>query len=217
MTAAEPLPTNADLRADLDHPDPTVRMRAARIFCDREDAQAIPRLTELLRDPCLLVRVSAAYALGRNSDPTTVPMLIATFQQDWNGYVRKGVVWAMGNAQDAAALPVLASAVLDDIVAVRLWAASALGQLGARVGNASNLQHPIQALVTALQRDPVAAVRSNCAWALGQLHDIFADPRLMPILESVREALAHVRDEDSDLAVQDDAQQALKKLSWELT
>jgi HEAT repeat protein len=219
MVNIEPSPNKGEsaglpvLRQQLQDQDPVVRMRAARVFCDQEDPEAIPALVELLRDPCLLVRVSAAYALGRNSHPSTVPTLIEIFEQDWNGYVRKGIVWALGNAQDPRALPVLARAVIEDIAAVRLWAASALGQVGAKVGRVSSLEAAIQALLQGCQRDPVAAVRSNCAWALGQLHGLMGDSRR----EQVIQILVTVMNSDGDLSVQDDAQQALKKLGADPT
>jgi len=196
------------LRQELSDRDPGVRMRAARVFCDQEDPEAIPALVELLQDPCLWVRVSAAYALGRNSHPDAVPILIEIFEQDWNGYVRKGIVWALGNAQDPRALPVLARAVIQDIAAVRLWAASAIGQLGAKVGTALSLEAAMAGLLQGCQRDPIPAVRSNCAWALGQLHLVMPQS----CRDHVIETLTQVQAEDPDLCVQDDAQQALKKL-----
>ncbi|MEO0828680.1 MAG: HEAT repeat domain-containing protein, partial [Cyanobacteria bacterium J06642_9] len=48
------------------------RMLGARAFCDLQDPRAIPYLIGLLQDPCPLVRVSAAYALGRNPSPDAV-------------------------------------------------------------------------------------------------------------------------------------------------
>jgi hypothetical protein len=60
-----------------------------------------------------LVRVSAAYALGRNPDlnPSStskflpefsiVDFLISKLNDEWNGYVRKGIVWTLGNYKDS--------------------------------------------------------------------------------------------------------------------
>ena len=104
------------------------RMLAARAFCEIQDERAIPHLIRLLADPCPLVRVSAAYALGRNPSPEAVEPLISQLEQDWNGYARKGIVWALGNCRDIRALKPLLRSLKVDISAVRLWSASALGQ-----------------------------------------------------------------------------------------
>jgi HEAT repeat protein len=151
------------------------------------------------------VRVSAAYALGRNPDPSAVPVLIEALQWDWNGYVRKGVVWALGNARDLRALPVLILALRSDITAVRLWAASALGQLATR---GRRLPEISAALIEGLRRDGAAAVRSNCAWSLGQLGDHLATGSEA---QACRQALKTALKTDPDLGVQDDAQIALEK------
>ena len=105
------------------------RSLAARAFCELEEPRAIVPLTHLLRDLCPLVRVSAAYALGRNPSAIAVDPLITQLHRDWNGYVRKGLVWALGNTQDRRALEPLLDTLGTDIPAVRLWAASALAQM----------------------------------------------------------------------------------------
>lgn len=80
-----------------------------------------------------MVRVSAAYGIGRNPSADAVEPLITHLNRDWNGYVRKGIVWALGNCRDRRSLAPLAEALRTDISAVRLWAASALAQM-AEVG-----------------------------------------------------------------------------------
>ncbi len=65
------------------------KMLAARAFCEIEDRRSIPLLIELLNDVCPLVRVSTAYALGRNTDSSAVEPLIELLATDFNGYVRK--------------------------------------------------------------------------------------------------------------------------------
>ena len=111
--------------------------------------------------------MSAAYALGRNASEIAIEPAIAQLQKDWNGYVRKGIVWALGNCRDRRVLPPLLDALKTDISAVRLWAASSLGQL-ATLGF-DEIVGLVPPLIERLRKDPVAAVRSNCAWALGQL------------------------------------------------
>jgi HEAT repeat protein len=128
-----PLPDPEEMLPLLESPEPQHRMMAARAFCELQDDRAISHLINLLRDGCPLVRVSAAYALGRNPSPAAVEPLIEQLNRDWNGYVRKGVVWALGNCTDHRALVPLIDALRTDISAVRLWAASSLGQM-AKVG-----------------------------------------------------------------------------------
>src|SRR4028118_2049219 len=122
-------PNPEAMLALLTAPETPQRMLAARALCELQDERAIPHLIHLLKDVCPLVRVSAAYALGRNPSSTAVEPLIEQFNQDWNGYVRKGVVWALGNCRDRRTLPTLTDALKTDISAVRLWAASSLAQM----------------------------------------------------------------------------------------
>jgi HEAT repeat protein len=183
------------------------RMLAARAFCEIQDARAIPHLIDLLADPCPLVRVAATYALGRNPSTDAVEPLISQLDRDWNGYVRKGIVWALGNCRDLRALKPLLRSLKVDISAVRLWAASALGQ-------AADLSYEaviatIPPIIEAAINDPLAAVRSNCAWSLGRLC------RELPsnvVYATAVDALIQVLEEDADLGVRDDAKAALLKL-----
>ncbi|MEA5583617.1 HEAT repeat domain-containing protein [Nodularia harveyana UHCC-0300] len=186
-----------------DH-QPQKRMLAARAFCDIEDTRATPHLIRLLTDTCPLVRVSAAYGIGRNPSPEAVEPLITQLEQDWNGYVRKGVVWALGNCRDRRSLAPLTDALRTDISAVRLWSASALAQMidvsyEAVVG-------AIPALIEALVQDSVAAVRSNSAWTIGQLC------RELPsniVYATAVDALIQAFAEDQDLGVREDAKASL--------
>jgi len=125
-----PLPDPDEMLTLLNSDIVLERMQAARAFCELEDQRAIPCLIKLLQDECPLVRVSAAYALGRNKSDEAISPLIVQLKQDWNGYVRKGIVWALGTCRATLGLQSLISALKYDISAVRLWAASALGQLG---------------------------------------------------------------------------------------
>ncbi|MEM6426590.1 MAG: HEAT repeat domain-containing protein [Cyanobacteria bacterium P01_H01_bin.119] len=183
------------------------RMLAARAFCEIQDRRAIPYLMPLLSDPCPLVRVSAAYALGRNPSPDTIPLLIEQLRLDWNGYVRKGLVWALGSSRDRQAIEPLVDALRTDISAVRLWAASGLAQM-ANAGYEAVVV-AIAPLIEALRQDSVAAVRSNCAWALGQLC------RELPsnvVYATAIDALIETFAEDSDIGVREDARAAILKV-----
>ncbi len=195
-----------EIMMQLLHSDQVLeRMQAARAFCEVEEPRAIARLIELLHDDCPLVRVSAAYALGRNYDDSVIQPLVDQLEQDWNGYVRKGVVWALGNCRDRRAPHPLVSALKYDISAVRLWAASALGQLGDVAA--------IPVLTEALDRDRVAAIRGNCAWALGKL-TITLRRSGEDNTEVYREAVDALVNGlyDEDLGVQADARTAVRKL-----
>ncbi|KAF3887173.1 MULTISPECIES: HEAT repeat domain-containing protein [Nostocales] len=202
--AETPKPNPEAMLALLEHPEPQQRMLASRAFCDIEDARAIPHLIRLLTDTCPLVRVSVAYALGRNPSPDAVQPLITQLNLDWNGYVRKGIVWALGNCRDRRSLVPLTDALRTDISAVRLWAASALVQM-ADVGYEA-VVGAIPPLIEALVQDPVAPVRSNCAWALGQLC------RQLPsnvVYATAVDALIQSFAEDKDLGVREDAKAAI--------
>jgi HEAT repeat protein len=204
----EPLkPDPAEMLLLLSDPITAQRMLAARAFCEIQDSRAIPHLIRLLTDPCPLVRVAASYALGRNPSPDAVEPLIAQLDRDWNGYARKGIVWALGNCQDRRTLKPLLRALKLDISAVRLWAASSLGQ-------AADLSYEaviatVPPIIQALINDPLAAVRSNCAWSLGRLC------RELPsnvVYATAVDALIQVLEEDPDLGVREDAKAALLKL-----
>lgn len=187
--------------------DPQQRMLATRAFCEVEDERAIPALMRLLDDKCPLTRVSAAYALGRNSSDDAVEALIRQLAIDWNGYVRKGLVWALGNSHDGRSLAPLMDALRTDIPAVRLWAASALAQM-AHVSYDAVIA-AIPPLIEAMRRDLVAAVRSNCAWSVGQLC------RELPsnvVYHTAIDALLETFAEDTDLGVREDARAAILKV-----
>ena len=183
------------------------RMMAARAFCELQDVRAIPHLITLLVDPCPLVRVAATYALGRNPSIDAVEPLIAQLDREWNGYVRKGIVWALGNCRDRRTIEPLLRSLRLDISAVRLWAASALGQ-AADLGYEAVIA-TVPPIIEALINDPLAAVRSNCAWSLGRLC------RELPsnvVYATAVDALIQVLEDDRDLGVRDDAKAALLKL-----
>ncbi|MEM7725325.1 MAG: HEAT repeat domain-containing protein [Cyanobacteria bacterium P01_A01_bin.45] len=197
------LPDPEEMLLLLEHPQSQQRMLAARAFCDIEDARATPLLIKLLTDVCPLVRVSAAYGIGRNPSPDAVEPLIEKLA-DWNGYVRKGVVWALGNCRDERCLEPLSDALKNDISAVRLWASSALAQM-ASVGYEVVIR-AVPPLIEALVKDPVAAVRSNCAWAIGQLcKELPSNVIYATAIDALIEAFA----EDKDLGVREDAKAAL--------
>lgn len=197
-----------DLMLQLLHdPHPAQRAIGARAFCELQDSRASEPLIALIDDTCPLVRMSAAYALGRNPHPEAIDPLIQQLQRDWNGYVRKGIVWALGNGHDRRTLAPLVQTLQRDIAAVRLWAASSLGQMAA-VGYEA-IVGAVPPLIVALRQDPVSAVRSNCAWALGQLcRDLPSNAIYAGAVDGLIEALV----EDRELGIKEDARAALLKL-----
>ena len=188
----------------LENPQPQQRMLAARAFCDIQDERATPHLIHLLTDNCPLVRVSAAYGIGRNPSKEAVEPLIMQLNRDFNGYVRKGVVWALGNCRDRRSLAPLTDALRTDIPAVRLWAASALAQM-TEVGYEA-IVGAIPALIEALVKDPIAAVRSNSAWTIGQLcKELPSNVVYATSIDALIQAFA----EDQDLGVRADTKASL--------
>ncbi len=201
-----PQPDPDVMLAQLTASDPLQRMQAARAFCELQDERVGERLIPLLQDTCPLVRLSAAYALGRNPTPAAVQPLIQQWHQDANGYVRKGIVWALGYSRSVQAVQTLITALQRDIPAVRLWAASALAQL--LPAQPELLPRVVQILCHALQQDPVAAVRSNCTWALGQIPlEHLPENLYLQIVEALRAGL-----QDGDAGVRDDSWSALLNL-----
>ncbi len=202
-----PKPDPEEMLPLLTSSEPSQRMMAARAFCELQDERAISPLIELLQDDCPLIRVSAAYALGRNPSPDAVEPLIKQLNLDFNGYVRKGVVWALGNCRDRRSLEPLVDALRTDIPAVRLWAASSLGQI-AQVSY-EVVVGAIPPLIEGLRRDSMTAIRSNCAWAIGQLC------RELPsniVYAGAIDALIEALEEDKDMGVREDAKSSLLRV-----
>ncbi len=191
----------------LTHPDSSKRILAARVFCEVQEPKSIPHLINLLNDQCPLVRVSSAYALGRNSSSDAIAPLISLLREDWNGYVRKGIVWALGNSNDGRAVPPLIEALKTDISSVRLWAASGLAQVA--VFEYEDIIAAIPPLIGGLRRDKMAAVRSNCAWAIGKLcRELTSNVVYATAIDSLIESMV----EDSDFGVKEDAKLAILKV-----
>jgi HEAT repeat protein len=203
-----PLPPDPDeMLPLLTHSDALQRMLGARAFCEIEETRSIVPLVQLLGDGCPLVRVSAAYALGRNTSPAAVAPLIDLLENDWNGYVRKGIVWALGNCGDRRALRPLLHALKTDIPAVRLWAASSLAQIAKL--HYQDVIAAIPPLIEGLRGDKISAVRSNCGWAIGQLcRELPSNVVYATAIDALIEALV----EDEDLGVKEDARSALLRL-----
>ncbi|MDY7012189.1 MAG: HEAT repeat domain-containing protein [Cyanobacteriota bacterium] len=207
IEAQKPTPNPEAMLALLTSSDPGERSRGARAFSEIQDERAIPHLINLLGDVCPLVRVSAAYGLGRNPSSEAAAALIAQLAIDWNGYARKGIVGALGNCRDRRVISPLIRALQTDIPAVRLWAASALAQ--AAYLEYEDIIKAIPPLIQGLRRDSIAAVRSNCAWAIGQLcRELPSNAIYATAIDALLEALV----EDEEMGVTEDARAALLKV-----
>ena len=207
QSSETPAPDPEKMLPLLSHPEASQRMLAARAFCELEDPRAIPHLIELLNDTCPLVRVSCVYALGRNHSSQSIEPLIELLEEDWNGYVRKGIVWALGNSGDRRAVPPLIQALKTDISAVRLWAASGLAQIA--ILAYEDIIAAIPPLIAGLRRDAIAAVRSNCAWSIGQLcRELPSNVVYATAIDALIESLV----EDEDFGVKEDAKSAILKV-----
>ncbi len=200
-------PDSEQMLSLLTHQDSSKRILAARVFCEVLEPRAIPYLINLLSDKCPLVRVSSTYALGRNKGSEAIAPLISLLNEDWNGYVRKGIVWALGNSNDRRAVHPLIEALKTDISSVRLWAASGLAQVA--VFDYEDIIAAIPPLIGGLRRDKMAAVRSNCAWAIGKLcRELPSNVVYATAIDSLIESMV----EDSDFGVKEDAKFAILKV-----
>jgi HEAT repeat protein len=202
-----PPPNPEEMLIMLESEDVQKRMLAARAFCELTEKRSIPHLINLLNDVCPLVRVSVAYALGRNTSSEVVQPLINTLANDWNGYVRKGIVWSLGNSGDRRAFKPLLHALKTDISAVRLWAATSLSSIAKL--EYENIITAIPHLIIGLRQDKIAAVRSNCAWSIGQL---CRELPLNVVYATAIDALIEALVEDEDLGVKEDAKASLLKV-----
>ncbi len=146
------------------HADPAVRARAARALARVGGAPAEARLEELAVDGDAQVRSAALWGLGVVGAPPS--WLVARWQraapQD-----RPWLVWALGRAGDAAALPLLTRALADPAPAVRAEAAIALAMLGRRE---VDLDDAARAALAAAAGDADRDVRYGVANALWREH-----------------------------------------------
>ncbi len=98
---------------------PAMRAAALSATGDLGDRTLAPKVAELLRDPAIMVRASAAEALGKFRDPRTITALDKALGDPTNHYrgtslwVRKHYVDALGSIGDKKALPTLLRC-LDD-------------------------------------------------------------------------------------------------------
>jgi len=109
---------------------------------------SLPKVTEIIQqayqsdDPRM--RVSAIYAMGRNSDPAWLPMLVKELSSP-DAEIRFEAVGACGELGEESAMPHLVRLIHDLDSQVQLSAIAALGQIGGSEAEAALqecLNHP---------------------------------------------------------------------------
>ncbi|MFQ5569318.1 MAG: HEAT repeat domain-containing protein [Rhodothermales bacterium] len=169
--------TLAQVEEMLHDPCPDVRAEAVSALENICRCRALGAIPVALADQNARVRVKAAYMLGetiralraddspraiqalRDQLPVAVESLKDALEDD-NPMVRRHAAYALGEAQDGAALDALKSTVHDGAVEVRLEAVRALGKIGGSCATPT--------LRLALH-DESLEVREMAAWALAQI------------------------------------------------
>lgn len=166
-----------------------------------------PLLNHLQKDDHRLVRISAAYALGKLGQTTAVgPLLRVLAEKDKD--LREAAAVSLGLLKDSRAIGPLMALLRDETPAVREQAAEALGRLGpqsepllvkellegppgtreAAALALGRLGRAVQPLAQAVQ-DKEANVRQRAAWALGQSRSPAAIP---PLIRALGDPDSHV-------------------------
>jgi HEAT repeat protein len=189
------------------------RARAAQVLGDLELREAVPELCRLLTDRHLEVRVVAVRALGRIGDPAAAWRLIAGLDQNESipsllathtlvqlgpeaevtlsaaldhpqARVRAVCLDALGLLRATGSVQRMARILReDDVLDVRVAAATNLGRLGTRSA--------VEPLTGALTPARPTALRSAAAKALGDLGAPAAVPALSALLDDEHYWVAH--------------------------
>jgi len=188
---------------------------AADTLGDIGDA-AVPGLMTALRHADWRTRKFAAYGLGEAEpylDRSKVIAALSDRLSDEHADVRDRSAWALGEIEDAGAVPALVRALQSDRDRrVRATAAWALGE----IEDAS----AVDGLVSVLT-DSVVELRKKAAWALGEIEDASAIPGLIQTLRDdadagVRRQAAWALGEIEGGGAVDALIQALKDAHWEV-
>ncbi len=138
---------------------------------------AVPGLIRGLQHADWRVRKFAAVGLGEAEpqlDRADAVAALADRLNDSNANVRDQSAWALGEIEDAAAVPALAEALQKDGErSVRLRAAWALGEI--------EHDSAVTALVATL-KDPDLALKKQAVWALGEIESRLAVDGLVALL-----------------------------------
>ncbi len=146
---------------------------------DSEKQQFLNVVISKLKEEVVVVRRSAARALGAIGDAGAVEALVEVLK-DEDEYVRGSATSALGSIGDPRAVEALKEALKDEDEYVRRSAARALGAIGDAGA--------VEALVEVLKGEEVSvSVRRNTAEALGLIGDSKAIEALVDVLEGGHE------------------------------
>lgn len=155
----------ADLLVALEHPNEAVRTGAARALGCLGTEAAVPQLRVMLVNGQAGEVAAAAEALGRIGSPAAIDALLVPLGDLALTPRRHAAMSALESIGEPAVAPV-AALLTHDAEHVRRNAASALGWIASP--STSDL------LVRTLRRDESVAVRTEAAWALGQVGGLAA-------------------------------------------
>jgi len=125
-------------------------------------------------------RAAVVTSLRRIGAPQAVPVLSELLKSDPSEAVRRGAAFALGDFDDAAALPAVRAALDDESERVRLWAIRSLGRLQDR-GSVERLMGMLD--------DSEWGHRQFAATALGEIGDDRAMPSLARLLDDPNPAV----------------------------
>lgn len=181
---------------DLSSADEEERLDAVVALSALRSPAAVPALTSALRDPSRRVRAAAATGLAAAAASDALSTLADSLQREKDVYVRKAIVYSLGDLRDRRATPILDAALNDKNAEVRGAAAHALSQYAdpsavarlikslsdgdafvrsraaAALGtNAKYAQSAVPALIVLLSLDEDSEVKRQIAGALGAIGD----------------------------------------------
>ncbi|MBI2833040.1 MAG: HEAT repeat domain-containing protein [Acidobacteria bacterium] len=179
LLARPPLsPTITDrLVESLSHPDPPIRLAAARVLGRLRVEDGGDALVYAMNDPIPEVKGSAMWALGQIGAPQAVQALTEQFTYFNRGLQAATALDALAHIADSSSLPLFQARIADKDPEMRRLAIEGLG----RVGNVSQAG-PIEA---ALATEKSPHVRLAIAFALQKLGRGYLD-RLVAALAEER-------------------------------
>jgi len=182
MTASSPSPSEPNgletfssrtvlnqVRIDLKHPDPKVRIFAIRFLEKVGPSVAMPLLLEILSDRDARVRAHAITALGRLRDPSVSPLL-KKFLKDTDPGVRVAALRGMFRNKGHLEPNLLLQFMSDESTWVRRKVATLLGW---------TQTEGVFPVLTELSRDPDSTVRQAALLSLITLYSEEGEDRLI--------------------------------------
>jgi len=168
--------------ADLKASDVSVRRAAIDRIVEENLGKGLKPLRQALKDPNVLVRESAAWALGQMRDHSSAQALASTYEAEHSLLVKMAVVEACWKVGGPEAAKTLITAFQDSSPVLRRASALSLGLLE----DWDNAQVLLQRM-----KDPVPAMRESVALGLASYKEKEAEDGLQTLaqddLASVRE------------------------------